>query len=211
MALVSWCPRCPSPVAGGPGGYACDTHGPVIPLWRALETDYHAFTQVVDLARAMPTYVPWPQSPGWSVVDAACVADGAGTTLATMTATVGSSSLDGEMSVSVVSEEPGVGLGARVAGLEALDPGSVVAVGPPTVHVRVAGRPVALWQLPSGDADDLLARSVFAGEADGRWMWLVLRPASAALLLRDEWLLADAAGFGPEAVEMAFGGPAPAW
>ena len=58
---------------------------------------------------------------------------------------------------------------------------------------------------------DLLARAVFAGEADGRWLWLVMKPASAALLLHDDWLLADVTGFGPEALEMPFGGPRPAW
>jgi hypothetical protein len=52
---------------------------------------------------------------------------------------------------------------------------------------------------------------VFAGEADGRWLWLVMKPASAALLLQDDWLLADVTGFGPEALEMPFGGPRPAW
>ena len=65
---------------------------------------------------------------------------------------------------------------------------------------------------PDPPADEeLLARAVFAGEADGRWLWLVMRPASAALLLHDDWLLADVTGFGPEALEMPFGGPRPAW
>ena len=59
--------------------------------------------------------------------------------------------------------------------------------------------------------DELLARAVFAGEADGRWLWLVMRPASAALLLHDDWLLADVTGFGPEALEMPFGGRRPLW
>ena len=59
--------------------------------------------------------------------------------------------------------------------------------------------------------EDLLARAVFAGEADGRWLWLVMKPGSAALLLQDDWLLADVTGFGPEALEMPFGGPRPAW
>ena len=68
-----------------------------------------------------------------------------------------------------------------------------------------------MWALPSSDDDDLLARAAFVGEAGGRWLWLVMRPASAALLLRDDWLLADASGFGPEAIEMPFGGPSPAW
>ena len=63
----------------------------------------------------------------------------------------------------------------------------------------------------SANNDDLLARAVFAGEADGRWLWLVMKPASAALLLHDDWLLADVTGFGPEALEMPFGGPRPAW
>ena len=58
---------------------------------------------------------------------------------------------------------------------------------------------------------DLLAQAVFAGEADGRWLWLVMKPASAALLLTDDWLLADVTGFGPEALEMPFGGPRPRW
>ena len=59
--------------------------------------------------------------------------------------------------------------------------------------------------------DELLARAVFAGEADGRWLWLVIKPASAALLLHDDWLLADVTGFGPEALEMPFGGRRPLW
>ena len=63
----------------------------------------------------------------------------------------------------------------------------------------------------SENNNDLLARAVFAGEADGRWLWLVMKPASAALLLHDDWLLADVTGFGPEALEMPFGGPRPAW
>ena len=56
-----------------------------------------------------------------------------------------------------------------------------------------------------------LERATFAGESDGRWLWLVMRPASAALLLGDDWLLADVTGFGPEALEMPFGGPRPTW
>ncbi len=52
---------------------------------------------------------------------------------------------------------------------------------------------------------------MFAGEAEGRWLWLVMKPASAALLLHDDWLLADVTGFGPEALEMPFGGPRPGW
>jgi hypothetical protein len=120
------------------------------------------------------------------------------------------SDLDGEVEVSIVAEDPGVGLGARVAGSRHTDPGDQVGNGPPAVRVRADGRTVPMWVVDV-DSDDLLTRSVFAGEADGRWLWLVLRPASAALLLHDEWLLADVTGFGPNALEMPFGGPRPSW
>ena len=144
---------------------------------------------------------------------------------ATVTTTVGTSDLDGDVEVTVVSEDPGVGLGARCAGTSYDDPGPQISNGPPAIHVRAGGRTVPMWLVddtvdePAPDAlaqsplteDDLLARAVFAGEADGRWLWLVMRPASAALLLHDDWLLADVTGFGPEALEMPFGGPRPAW
>ena len=52
---------------------------------------------------------------------------------------------------------------------------------------------------------------MFAGEAHGRWLWMVLRPASAALLLQSEWVLLDIADLGPELVELPFGGAPPTW
>jgi hypothetical protein len=133
---------------------------------------------------------------------------------------VGPSDLDGEVEVTIVSEEPGIGLGARCAGLTYDDPGPQISNGPPAIHVRAGGRAVPLWLVEDHrdeshvgvvSDDDLLARAVFVGEADGRWLWLVMKPASAALLLHDDWLLADVTGFGPEALEMPFGGPRPAW
>ena len=52
---------------------------------------------------------------------------------------------------------------------------------------------------------------LLAGEAQGRWLWLMLRPASAILLLRDEWILRDVSVTGPQLVALPFGGPSPAW
>ena len=97
----------------------------------------------------------------------------------------------------MVSEEPGVGLGAGLRGTVTADPGDAVGHGPASIRVRVDAHPVPMWVLPSSDDDDLLRRAVFAGEAGGRWLWLVLRPASAVLLLRDDWMLADVTGSGP--------------
>lgn len=222
MPLAASCPRCTSPVTGEGASFACSAHGPIEPLWRPDEADYDSFAELVGRSDDLPTYLPWPMSPGWSIADFGCVGHD-GRVRATVTTTVGTSELDGEVEVTIVSEEPGVGLGARCAGTTYDDPGPQISNGPPAIHVRAGGRTVPLWLVddaredapdsgaPHHAEDDILARVVFAGEADGRWLWLVMRPASAALLLHDDWLLADVTGFGPEALEMPFGGPRPTW
>ncbi len=210
VTLAASCPRCTSPVTDPGGMFRCPDHGPVAPLWRAVDVDYETFAELVKRADELPTYLPWPMSPGWSIADFGCVGSGR-KALATVTTTVGASDLDGSVEVTVVSEDPGVGLGARCAGTSYVDPGDQIGDGPAAVKVRAGGRAVPMWVVEPNAGDDVLERSVFAGEADGRWLWLVVRPASAALLLRDEWLLADVTGFGPEALEMPFGGPRPSW
>ena len=223
MPLAASCPRCTSPVTGEGASFACTVHGPIDPLWRPDVADYDSFAELVGRIDDIPTYLPWPMSPGWSISDFGCVgADGR--VRATVTTTVGTSDLDGEVEVTIVSEDPGIGLGARCAGTSYDDPGPQISNGPPSIHVRAGGRTVPMWLVDDhGDGPEreltvaqltdgeVLARAVFAGEADGRWLWLVMRPASAALLLHDDWLLADVTGFGPEALEMPFGGPRPAW
>lgn len=210
MSLAASCPRCTSPVTEVDGEFTCRKHGPIVPLWRPDVADYTSFAELVGRVGDLPTYLPWPMSPGWTIADFGCVASES-RALATVTTTVGASDLDGPVEVTVVAEDTGVGLGARCAGTAYDDPGEQVGHGPHAIHVRAGGRTVPMWAVDPRDDDDLLAKSVFAGEADGRWLWLVIRPASAALLLRDEWLLADVTGFGPEALEMPFGGPRPAW
>lgn len=172
--------------------------------------DYASFAELVGLAADLPTYLPWPMSPGWTISDFGCVAS-EDRAFATVTTTVGTSDLDGPVEVTLVAEDPGIGLGARCAGTTYADPDIQVRTRQPAVRVRAAGRTVPLWPVDAGPNDDALARSVFAGEADGRWLWVVIRPAAAALLLRDEWLLADVTGFGPQALEMPFGGERPTW
>jgi hypothetical protein len=192
------------------GSYTCRKHGSIPPLWRPDVADYTSFAELVGRVGDLPIYLPWPMSPGWTIADFGCVATDK-RPLATVTTTVGTSDLDGPVEVTIVAEDTGVGLGARCAGTTYDDPGEQVGHGPHAVNVRAGGRTVPLWSVDPRDDDDLLAKSVFAGEAEGRWLWLVLRPATAPLLLRDEWLLADVTGFGPEALEMPFGGPRPAW
>lgn len=210
MSLAAGCPRCPAPVREETGGWRCADHGAVPPLWRPALASYDAFGDHLKAADGFPTFLPWPLSPGWQVTDFGVVGE-RGRPCATLTGVAGSSPLDGMVEVLVVSEEPGTGLGARCAGTLHSDPGTQIAGNAPTARIRVGSQGIPLWPISTHDADTQLDRSVFAGEAGGRWLWLVLRPASAMLLLADEWILADVSGFGAELLEIPFGGHPQAW
>jgi hypothetical protein len=214
MSLRTECPRCPTPLGSTSGSgsgepLVCPDHGPTPVLRRPEEASYDGFVEVLRAAGDFPTYLPWPMSPGWSVSDFAVV--GEDPARATMTCSSGTSALDGPVDVFVVSEESGVGLGARCAGTLHLDPGPDMGAGSPAVRVRIGSQSVPLWAVSTYAADRDLDRSVVAGEAGGCWLWVVLRPASAILLLRDEWILRDVSGVGPPLVEMPFGGTRPGW
>ncbi|MFN8193632.1 MAG: DUF6758 family protein [Nocardioidaceae bacterium] len=211
MALLPGCPRCPDPGESRDGLFVCEVHGPVPPLWRPAEPSYDAFGEHLHASAGLPTYLPWPMSPGWRVSDFGAVSAPDREPRATVSACSGPSELDGPVDVLVVTEEPGTGLGARCAGLRSSDPGPEVGDGPAAARVRVGGQPVSLWPVSTAEVDPGGDRSVLAGEAFGRWLWLVLQPASALLLLRDEWQLEDVSQLGPPLVELAFGGPAPGW
>ncbi len=205
MSLAAGCVRCAAPVV------PCPDHGEGPVLWRAPEATYEAFGEHLASSRQFPTYLPWPMSPGWSVTDFATVADGEDRTRATLTCTSGTSELDGPVDVLVVAEEAGTGLGARCAGSRYDDPGSEIGHRPPTARIRIERQTVNLWDVSTSASDGEFDRSVVAGEAAGRWLWIVLRPASALLLLRDDWILRDVSHVGPQLVELPFGAHRPAW
>ncbi len=209
--LLPGCPRCAETVSltSAQGIVACPLHGTVPALWRAATPSYDGFGVHLLAAEGFPTYLPWPLGPGWRVSDFAYVAGGP-LARATMTCSSGSSDLDGPVDLVVVAEEPATGLGARIAGL-ADDLGHDVGRGPAAAHVQLDGHPVALWPVSTSSADADFDRSVVVGEAHGRWLWLVLRPASAMLLLGEDRLLRDVSGAGPTLLELDFGGPAPLW
>ncbi len=218
MPLRTECPRCPIPLEPVPSSgvasvaWSCPDHGPTPVLRRPDEASYDGFAEALTTAGEFPMYLPWPMSPGWAVTDFAVV--GERDAKATLTCSSGTSALDGPVDVFVVTEESGTGLGSRCAGMVHLDPGPEMGIGQPTVRVRIGSQSVPLWSVSTVSAtgdDRELDRSVVAGEADGRWLWVVLRPASAILLLRDEWILRDVSGIGPPLVEMPFGGPSPPW
>ncbi len=212
MRLEAGCPRCSLPVTEWEGTYFCAEHGPTPPLWRPREASYEAFGDLLRASPTLPTYLPWPMSPGWTVSDFAVVAEAPGSARGSVTVCSGASELDGQVDVFVVAEEPGTGLGSRCAGVHTADPGPLLGDGPPTVKVRIGSVSVPLWQVSTSEAVGDLDRAVVAGEADGRWLWLVLRPASAILLLGDDWILTDASELGPPLLETPFGGTAqPQW
>ena len=220
--LTSECPRCGTPLDLPPDSleWECPEHGRVPPLWRPAVPEYDSFIEHLDATRGFPSFVPWPLPPGWLISDFASVgslADPADTT-ATLMAATGMSDVDGTVEMLIVTEETRVGLGARCAGMLTDDPGSELGEGSPSVKLRVEGQPVPLWSVtPTGtqmSADELFGewdRSVVVGEVGGRWLWIIVRPASAILLLQDDWLLRDAANLGLSLVELPFGDPGTAW
>lgn len=210
MTLAAGCPRCSAPVTEESEGWACEDHGPIAPLWRPRAASYESFAEHLVIADGFPTLLPWPLSPGWQVTDHGVVGH-RGRVRATVTGVAGNSPLDGTVEVTLVTEEPGTGLGARCAGTLHSDPGVQIFGVKPTARVRLDSQSVPLWPISTSDADTNLDRSVVAGEAGGRWLWLVMRPASAMLLLADDWILADVSGFGPQLLEIPFGGQPPAW
>ena len=211
MSLTVGCPRCHAPVSETPDGWICVEHAAIEPMWQPEMSSYEMFAEHLSRAQSFPTYLPWPMSPGWQVTDFAVVGAEPARPRATMTCCSGTSELDGPVDVIVVAEEAGTGLGARIAGTFHDDPGADLGEGPPAVKVRAGTQLVNLWPVSTSASSAEWDRSVVAGEAGGRWLWLVLRPASAMLLLRDDWILRDVSDVGPQLVELAFGGPAPLW
>ena len=206
------CPRCREPLDGA-GDVDCADHGAGPVLWRPTEASYDAFVEHLATARDFPTYLPWPMAPGWAVSDFAVVTEPSGAPVATLTGVTGTSELDGPVDVLLVAEEAGIGLGARCAGVRGSALGHELGEQQPVVRVRIGSLTTSLWSVSTSDAVDTgeLDRTVLAGEAAGRWLWVVLRPASAVLLMRDDWILREVSGGGPLLVEMPFAGPGPAW
>lgn len=208
MKLTAWCPRCREQLAPAQD---CPAHGSQPVLWRPEHATYDSLTEHLRVSDGFPTYLPWPMGSGWRVSDFGVVADVEGRAVATVTCSTGTTGPDGRVDLLVVAEEPGVGLGGRCAGLARTDPGGDFGHGPPTARVRVGRQGVKLWPVSTIGSSADLDRSVVAGELGGRWLWMVLMPASAMLLLTDEWILRDVAGEGPHLVDLPIDGPPPLW
>jgi hypothetical protein len=184
-------------------------HGSIAPLWRPEIADYTALAEHLEVANGMPSWAPWPMPSGWSITDFGAVRSSTPHARATFVSCSGMTSTDGVVSLTVVTEEPGTGLGARVSGVVHEDPGAQMLGRQVQTRIEVGGATVSLWLLPSPEVGgeggtEPLDRAVLVGEARGRWLWLVVSPASAVLGL-DAWGdLDDLGRRGPELVALDF-------
>ena len=187
MTVTSVCPRCAGPLR--PPGlmsseWSCVAHGAVAPYAPVRRVDGDGLRQLA--ARAdVPVWSPLPLLPGWTLAGLARAGDERRGARATAVAFGGPSPLGGPADLVLVAEEPGTGLGARFAGTEGLDAGDAVR-GAPDAKVLAGGHPTPLWRAASaGD------RAAFVGEALGVWLWAVLWPPAAELVLLEHVELHD--------------------
>ena len=90
---------------------------------------------------------------------------------------------------------------AHLAGTDGLDAGTFVQ-GAPDAKVLAAGHLTALWRVAS--ADDRVA---FVGEALGVWLWAVLWPPDAELVLLEHVELHDLRADAHAVLELPVGAP----
>ncbi len=181
--------------------WRCALHGLVHPYFVAHTVGQDAVDHVKKHA-AVPLWTALPLLPGWMVTGVAHAGDERTGGRATALACSGPAPLGGVADLVLVAEEPGIGLGARYAGVAGPDPGAEFSTAAPDAKVRVAGHPTALWSLPV--ADD---RCVYVGEASGLWLWAVLWPAHAGYVFIEHVELHDLREDPPG--EILFGAPSP--
>jgi hypothetical protein len=164
--------------------WRCDVHGDVDPLQATRRPSRQALDALLQVA-AVPVWLPWPLPTGWVVTGFADAGDERSGARATVVALSGPNPVGGPGELLLVAEEPGVGLGAHFAGLPGPDPGLGFASRPPHASVRYGLHEFPLWHV---DAPD---RAAYAGEAMGNWLWLVLWPDTAGVLLLEPLELRD--------------------
>jgi hypothetical protein len=204
VTVPATCPRCSGPLRA-PGlmssNWECEQHGAVQPL-RVLPRVGADVLAKAAATSSVPLWCPIPLLPGWTVAGLALAGDDRGGARGSALALAGPSPLGGPADLVLVAEEPGVGMGARYAGLDDLDPGAAVAGGPPDAKVLAASHPTALWRCDS--APDRIA---FVGEALGVWLWAVLWPPPAELVLLEHVVLHDLRSDARAVPGLPFGAP----
>jgi hypothetical protein len=181
----------------------CSAHGDVAPL-QPLAVPGPRLARQLGERSAVPLWLPWPLLHAWVIGAVMHAGDEVSGVRATAVVISGPNPLGGPGDLMLVAEEMGVGLGARYAGTSASDPGDAV-TGQPHAKVEVTGRPVPMWCLESPSD-----RAAYVGQWRGQWLWAILRPQSAGVLLLEDLQLADLRSLGHEADLLPYGTP-PAW
>jgi uncharacterized protein DUF6758 len=199
------CPRCSGPLQAPnlwSSDWICATHGAVVPMQPPNSPSKDGLMAVVQHAR-VPVWTPWPLPRGWLVTGFLEAGDDRTGGRACAVALAGPGLLSGPADMLVVAEEMGIGLGASFAGLDGIDPGAVAGDSAPAAKVGIRGHPVPLWTVDA--APD---RAVYVGEAMGNWLWVVLWPADAGVLMVDHLALIDLREPGME-VDLPYGAFSP--
>lgn len=204
MKMAPTCPRCGGPVrepSAWSSAWQCDLHGEVHPL-RAVHSPSAEGLAGALRGAQVPVWLPWPLPQGWLVTGFASAGDERTGTRGCVVALTGPNPVGGPGEMLLISEELGVGLGARFAGLEGPDPGHGFAAGAPHAFVQFGNHEFPLWHVEAPD------RAVYAGEMMGHWLWLVLWPDTAGMLLVEPLPLRDLRDPGLD-LDLPFGAQSP--
>ncbi|MQA02401.1 MAG: hypothetical protein GEV07_06645 [Streptosporangiales bacterium] len=188
MHRAPTCPHGPHQIhPPGPwsSAWTCPEHGHVHPLQPPGPPKEATLAAVVAAAR-VPVWLPRPMPTAWLLAGATYAGDERTGGRATVVACSGPNPLGGPADLLLVAEEPGVGLGARYAGLSTVDPGGDVGLRSTDAQVRANGHDAPLWCVRGDEG-----RAVYVGEAAGLWLWVVLEPEGAGTLLAENLMLVD--------------------
>jgi hypothetical protein len=181
--------------------WQCGQHGEVDPL-RTLTSPSAEGLEALLRGTVVPVWLPWPLPAGWLVTGFAGAGDDRSGTRGCAVAVSGPNPIGGPGEMLLVSEELGVGLGAGCAGLAGPDPGSDFAAGLPHAAVRFGHHEFPVWHV------DAPGRAAFAGEVMGNWLWLILWPDTAGVLLVEPLELRDLRDPGQD-LDLPFGARSP--
>ncbi len=168
----------------------CPEHGPVAPVGHPVQASDEVLRHASDRAR-VPLWLPWPLPAGWLVTGVRFAGDDHTGAVASVLACSGPNPLPveptGERAADLllVAEQPGVGLGAHLAGLSGLDPGATVGEGSPHLKLTAGGHDTPLWCVPGS------VSASYVGEALGVWLWVLVWPEEAAAVLLEQFELRD--------------------
>ena len=187
MSGSASCPRCGQDVhrLEVERSWVCPDHGTVQPVWPVEQPSPDLMHHIARSSR-VPVWIPWPLPNGWFVTGVAAVGEDPMAARAVAVACSGPAPLGGLGELIVVAEEPGLGFGARFAGLDEPDPGEAIWSRPSDARIVNGHHPAAMWSLATRRD-----RAAFVGEAQGLWLWAVLWPADTGYLVAEDLGLMD--------------------